>query len=120
MVSWASRGLDRDSVAGRPTVSDYQKHPGPPQAGPRLPRPTRPAGTATVPQAPMTSTLLPTRRSELLLDRGVLEDPRAGDFYNLGPRESFLFARLDGRHSTDELTRSFEAEFGEPLPPDDL
>ncbi len=68
----------------------------------------------------MTATLLPPRRTELILDRGVLEDPRTGDFYNLGPQESFLFAGLNGRQSTDELVEAFEAEFGEPLPADDL
>ncbi|HEY1378336.1 MAG TPA: efflux RND transporter periplasmic adaptor subunit [Gemmataceae bacterium] len=68
----------------------------------------------------MTATRLPPLRPELVLDRGVLKDPRTGDFYNLGDHESFLLAGLDGRRSAAELAGSFEAEFGEPLPADDL
>jgi len=59
------------------------------------------------PAGPMTATLLPPRRTELILDRGVVEDPRTGDFYTLGPEESFLFAGLDGRRSATELVNPF-------------
>jgi multidrug resistance efflux pump len=68
----------------------------------------------------MTATALPSRRTNLILDRGVLEDPQTGDFYTLGPEEAFLFAGLDGRQSADELAKSFETEFGEPLSSVDL
>src|SRR5215213_9278921 len=68
----------------------------------------------------MTLTPLPTRRPDLILDRGVLEDPRSGEYYTFGPQEEFLLTGLDGRISAAELARAFEAEFAEPLPAEDL
>jgi multidrug resistance efflux pump len=75
---------------------------------------------------PELATRLPRRRPELLLrpvgDRGdhVVKDPVTGQFYNLGPQETFLLERLDGRQDADAICRDFAQKFGEPLGTDDL
>src|SRR5688500_4330282 len=69
---------------------------------------------------------LPARRAELLVrplgDGGehVVKDPRTGEYFNLGPQESFLLLRLDGRHDISEIRAAFEARFGEPLSEQDV
>src|SRR5689334_8505768 len=63
---------------------------------------------------------LPSRRPELLVDRGIVNDPRTGDYYNLGPQESFLLLNLDGHHSAAELAAAFESRFGSPLDGEDI
>ena len=51
----------------------------------------------------------PARRTDLIFkplgDRGehVVKDRRTGGYFNLGPQESFLFARLDGRQTGAEI-----------------
>src|SRR5436309_3280392 len=68
----------------------------------------------------MIATLLPSRRPDLILDRGVLEDPRTGDFYTLGPEEAFLLLALDGKQTAADLTAAFEERFGAPLAAEDV
>src|SRR5687768_6080969 len=69
---------------------------------------------------------LPARRTELIVrplgdDGGhVVKDPRNGAYYNLGPQESFLFARLDGRSTAAAVRAAFAKEFGEELSEGDL
>ena len=78
-------------------------------------------GTMTAP-----GTMPPARRPELLVrplgDGGdhVVKDPRTGEYFNLGPQESFLLLRLDGRHTATQICGAFEAHFGEPLTGEDL
>lgn len=50
----------------------------------------------------------------------VVKDPRTGEYYNLGPEESFLFHQLDGQHSAGDICAAFEREFEQPLPESDL
>src|SRR5256885_17228516 len=71
-------------------------------------------------------TVLPARRPDLVFkpigDDGqhVVKDPRTGAYFKLGLEESFLFARLDGRHNVQEVCRAFSPRFAEPLEPQDL
>jgi multidrug efflux pump subunit AcrA (membrane-fusion protein) len=71
-------------------------------------------------------TVLPARRAELIFrplgedGQHVVKDPRTGAYFKLGLEESFLFARLDGRQSVEEVCRAFSCRFGEPLDPQDL
>jgi RND family efflux transporter MFP subunit len=67
-----------------------------------------------------TATLLPPRRPELVVHLGMVEDPITGEFYKVGPEESFLLLGLDGRRSAADLTAEFEGRFGAPLPESDL
>lgn len=68
----------------------------------------------------------PARRHDLLIspsgDAGhcVVKDPLSGEYFRLGPTEHFLFSQLDGRQSAGELQASFERQFNEPLPVEDL
>src|SRR4051812_43051663 len=69
---------------------------------------------------------LPTRRPELVLrplgDDGqhVVKDPITGSYFNLGPHEAFLLARLDGQTPADDLCNAFREQFQEPFGADDL
>src|SRR5207248_161653 len=69
---------------------------------------------------------LPARRGDLVIrstgDNGqhVVKDPQTGEFFDLGPEESFLLLGLDGRQTTADLSAAFEARFGSPLSPDDV
>ena len=71
-------------------------------------------------------TIPPARRASLLLrpigngGDHVVKDLRTGAFFNLGPIESFLLARLDGERSTEEIRADFEERFGEPLDEEEL
>src|SRR5215218_3963965 len=71
-------------------------------------------------------TLLPARRRDLIFtplgDDGqhVVKDPVTGAYFKLGPEESFLFARLHGGASADDVCRAFSRHFGEPLSEADL
>src|SRR5947209_148234 len=75
---------------------------------------------------PHLATIPPARRPDLLLrpigddGRHVVKDLRTGAFYNLGPVESFLLLALDGRQPAAAIAAAFEAQFGEPLEPEDL
>jgi putative peptide zinc metalloprotease protein len=44
-----------------------------------------------------------------------LKDPRTGWYYKLGSREFFLAARLDGRHSQEEIEQAYADRFGRRL-----
>src|SRR2546430_8849266 len=66
-------------------------------------------------------TIPPRRRSDLLVrplgDQGecVVKDQRSGEYYNLGPQESFLLDRLDGEQTAQAICDSFQKKFAEPL-----
>src|SRR4051794_19073709 len=81
-------------------------------------------GTKT--QTPPADARLPARRADLIVkpsgDTGghVVKDPRTGQFFDLGPEESFLLLGLDGRQTAAELAAAFEARFGSTLPAEDL
>src|SRR5688572_26307656 len=68
----------------------------------------------------------PARRPELMLrpigNRGefVVKDPRSGQYFNLGPQESFLLERLDGEQTARAICDAFERHFSEPLSEQDL
>jgi multidrug resistance efflux pump len=70
--------------------------------------------------------LLPARRPELVLSpldeggRYVLKDPHTGAYFQLGPEEHFLLTQLDGRRNAQEISRAYQARFGEPLAAADL
>ena len=72
------------------------------------------------------ATIPPARRPDLLLrpigdeGRHVVKDLRTGEFFELGPVESFLLLGLDGRQPTDALRVAYEGRFAEPLSPEDL
>jgi putative peptide zinc metalloprotease protein len=40
-----------------------------------------------------------------------LKDPHAGDYLRVGPRESFLIGRLDGRRTLDEIGTEYDRTF---------
>src|SRR5687768_16422701 len=71
-------------------------------------------------------TIPPSRRNDLLLrplgDGGdcVVKDLRTGDYFNLGPQESFLLERLDGEQTATAICKSFETHFGQPLTESEL
>jgi multidrug resistance efflux pump len=75
---------------------------------------------------PQLATLLPARRTELLIrplgddGRFVVKDPRTGAFFQLGEAEHLLLTQLDGERTTEEIRAAFAAQFGEPLAEDDL
>ncbi|HKB39212.1 MAG TPA: HlyD family efflux transporter periplasmic adaptor subunit [Gemmataceae bacterium] len=75
---------------------------------------------------PATITLLPARRSELVVrplgDDGqcVVKDPSTGAYFQLGPQEHFLVTRLDGLQDADSVRTEFERQFGQPLSDDEL
>jgi putative peptide zinc metalloprotease protein len=66
------------------------------------------------------------RRPELVVrpvgDAGqhVVRDPVTGTSYRLGEQESFLFLRLDGEQSAEDIGRAFEQKFRQPLSAEDL
>src|SRR6476619_5946726 len=68
----------------------------------------------------------PRRRSDLLVrplgDGGdcVVKDQRSGEYYNLGPQESFLLERLDGEQTAGAICKSFADKFGQPLSENEL
>src|SRR5207253_4193379 len=72
------------------------------------------------------ATILPARRPELVFspagDGGtqVVRDPHTGTSYRLGEQESFLLARLDGRHTAQAVCADFAARFGGPLSREEL
>ncbi|MFJ5270949.1 ATP-binding cassette domain-containing protein [Streptomyces sp. NPDC088358] len=45
----------------------------------------------------------------------LLMDPRTGRRLELGPKEHFIIARLDGSHSLDEIGQAYAGEFGARL-----
>src|SRR5262245_36799328 len=69
---------------------------------------------------------LPSRRPDLILrpfgDDGqwVVKDPATGDFFQLGPAESFLFEMLDGKQNAGSVCAAFAERFGSPLAADEL
>src|SRR5262245_50762906 len=68
----------------------------------------------------------PRRRSELIVrpwgERGdhVVKDPRTGQYFRFGERESFLLTSLDGRQTAPAICRAYQSRFGEPFSEDDL
>src|SRR3954469_25055087 len=66
-------------------------------------------------------TIPPRRRPDLLVrplgDGGdcVVKDQRSGEYYNLGPQESFLLERLDGETTANAICNAFEKRFSQPL-----
>jgi putative peptide zinc metalloprotease protein len=44
-----------------------------------------------------------------------VKDPATGWYYRVGPREHFIMARFDGRHSLAEIAEEYLAEFGRRL-----
>ncbi len=78
----------------------------------------------------MTTTLLesslPRLRDDLVLKpvgadgRHVVKNIHSGEYFNLGPEESFLLSRLDGEADAEEIRGAYEAHFGETLDQDDL
>src|SRR6184192_543470 len=71
-------------------------------------------------------TPLPARRRDLIVrpseDDGahVVKDPRTGEYFRLGPEESFLLLRLDGASSIEAACAAFERHFRQPLAPEEL
>jgi putative peptide zinc metalloprotease protein len=71
-------------------------------------------------------TIPPRRRTDLLVrplgDRGdcVVKDPQSGNYFNLGPQETFLLERLDGEQTAQSICDSFKKHFGQPLAEADL
>src|SRR5262249_52888369 len=72
------------------------------------------------------ATLLPTRRPELVSwplsndSLYLVRNRRTGEAFHLGEGEPFLRARLDGRHTVEEICASFVERFDEPLSEEDL
>ncbi len=69
--------------------------------------------------------LPPRRRPELLVGpvgdrRFAVVDPRSGETYQLGEEEAFLFSRLDGQHTCEEICGAFNHRFGTPLTPNEF
>ena len=74
-----------------------------------------------------TARIPPARRPELIVsplgDQGqhVVKDPRTGEYFNLGPEESFLLLHLDGRQTADRghmqvrSIRTIDRAVGEPI-----
>ncbi|HEV8603805.1 MAG TPA: efflux RND transporter periplasmic adaptor subunit [Tepidisphaeraceae bacterium] len=50
----------------------------------------------------------------------VVKDLGSGDYYNLGPQESFLLERLDGEQTAQSICESFKKRFGQPLSESEL
>jgi multidrug efflux pump subunit AcrA (membrane-fusion protein) len=50
----------------------------------------------------------------------VIKNPQSGEYFSLGPQESFMLARLDGRHTPEQICAEFEKRFGEPLSAEEL
>src|SRR5688500_16080401 len=75
---------------------------------------------------PTLSPPLPVRRSDLVIrpsgEKGehVVKNPLTGEYFNLGVQESFLLARLDGRHTAQSICAEFQKRYGEPLTTGDL
>src|SRR5262245_21276863 len=67
-----------------------------------------------------------SRRADLILSGAdeegfrVVTDPRSGEFYRLGPEESFLLEQLDGTSSPPSVCSRYQERFGSPLTPDEL
>lgn len=66
----------------------------------------------------------PALREEVRLGPGLrsggtvvhhVKDPATGWFYRVGPREHFIMARFDGRHSLAEIGEEYLAAFGRRL-----
>jgi multidrug resistance efflux pump len=70
---------------------------------------------------PETSRPLPILRTDLTVrpspTRGqhVVKDPTTGAFFEMGDQELFLLGALDGRQSFDDIRRSYEKLFGDPI-----
>lgn len=72
------------------------------------------------------ATLLPSRRAELVCWPGenhghfLVRNRQTGETFQLGEQEQFLLARLDGRHSVEQIRAAFTERFGQPLSDDEL
>lgn len=68
----------------------------------------------------------PARRRELTLvsvgegGHWIVKNPTTGEYFRLGPCEGFLLQLLDGKHSSGEICRLFEARFQESFSSEDL
>src|SRR5438132_10638051 len=75
---------------------------------------------------PDSATLLPRRRSELIVrplgaeHAYVVKDPRSGDYFHLGDEEHFLLTQLDGGQDAAAIRASFRQRFGQLLGEKDL
>ena len=75
---------------------------------------------------PGLATLLPCRRSELVVcplgQHGpyVVKDPRTGAYYHLGDEEHFLLTQLDGQRNAEAIRAAFAEQFGQPLAEEEL
>src|SRR5258707_6447514 len=71
-------------------------------------------------------TRLPARRGDLIVRPSgndgahVVKDPRSGEYFRLGPEESFLLRRLDGRSMSADVCTAFERQLRQPLAPEEL
>src|SRR5260370_4712514 len=71
-------------------------------------------------------TPLPARRRDLIVRPSgndgahVVKDPRSGEYFRLGPEESFLLRRLDGRSMSADVCTAFERQLRQPLAPEEL
>lgn len=69
---------------------------------------------------------LPCRKGELVFwtaaNEGtyLVRNRHAGQTYQLGEEEHFLLARIDGRHSAEQLCLAFADHFGQPLSAEEL
>jgi multidrug efflux pump subunit AcrA (membrane-fusion protein) len=76
--------------------------------------------------ATATRTPPPRRRGDLVLGAEdpegfrVVKATRTGDFFRLGPEESFLLDQLDGTRGGADIRAGFEARFGRPLSEEEL
>ena len=69
---------------------------------------------------------LPVCRTDLVIrvsgkdGSHVIKNPLSGEYFSLGPQESFMLARLNGRHTAQQICADFARRFDEPLSLDDL
>src|SRR5438132_2936994 len=75
---------------------------------------------------PDLATLLPCRRSELVVrplgEHGpyVVKEPLSGAYYQLGDEEHFLLTQLDGGRDAETIRAAFAERFGQPLTAEEL
>src|SRR5712692_3394083 len=75
---------------------------------------------------PELATLLPCRRSELVIrplgEQGpyVVKDPGTGAYYHLGEEEHFLLTQFDGQRDAAAIRAAFAELFGQPLSDEEL
>jgi multidrug resistance efflux pump len=70
-------------------------------------------------------TLLPAKRADLRIrqvadDSFVVRTADASKYFSFGREEAFLFERLDGEHSAEDICKEYEREFGESVEESDV